>query len=71
MRAQANLHLNTDTGRWEIGEYELHCGDCFELFSDKRDKPEPIPVRIEHCSAGWYLISEFGILQVSKRLARI
>ena len=60
-----------NSGRWSIGEHELHCGDCFELFSDRKDNLKPISVRIEHCSAGWYFISEFGILQPSKRMARI
>lgn len=62
------MTFNGATQRWEIGEHELHCGDCFTLFADNKKDP-PIPVRIEHCSAGWYLISAYGILQPSKRMA--
>jgi len=65
------LAYDENSRRWCIGSHELHCGDCFELFSDRKDNPKPIPVRIEHCSSGWYLISEFGTLQLSRRAARI
>lgn len=40
------------SGRFTIGDYELHCGDCFQIRynGDWRD------VRIEHCGKGWYLV---------------
>lgn len=66
-----HMHYDDESRRWCIGERELHCGDCFNLYPDKENSLPPIPVRIEHCSAGWYLISDYGILQPSKRRAKL
>lgn len=63
------MQFNGHTKRWEIGERELHCGDCFKLYPERLGNP--IEVRIEHCDAGWYLISDYGIIQPSKRLAEV
>lgn len=65
-----SLRFDNQSGRWCIGERELHCGDCFELYPDCNGLP-PIPVRIEHASAGWYLITPYGITQLSQRKAEL
>lgn len=63
---------NEQAGRWQIGDYELHCGDCFTLYPDRSDLP-PIDVRIEHSNSqgGWYLITPYGLIRPSKRQARL
>lgn len=65
----ARLVFDASSGRWTIGDRELHCGDCFHLFTDKQGAP--IPVRIEHGSNGWCLISDYGFIQPSGRLAEV
>ena len=41
------------SGRWTIGEHELHCGDCFQLQAAGKWHD----VRIELTGAdGWYLV---------------
>lgn len=68
--SNARLMFDNDTGRWCIGKRELHCGDCFELFADTDTLP-PVQVRIEHCSAGWYLLTPYGLTQLSNRRAKL
>lgn len=63
-------HMHFDGSRWCIGDRELHCGDCFDLYPDRNDLP-PIEVRIEHGAAGWYLLTPYGIMQPSKRRASL
>lgn len=50
------LWFDTKDGRWHIGDYGLHCGDCFQV----QVNGTWIDVRIELCSSGfedgWYLI---------------
>lgn len=66
----SNLRYDHESGRWCIGDHDLHCGDCFDLYADRKDLP-PIPVRIEHASAGWYVITPYGITQLSTRRASL
>lgn len=47
-----NLWFDGNSGRFMLGEYGLHCGDCFQAFI----RGEWVEVRIEHCQAGWYLV---------------
>lgn len=63
-----HMIFDESSGRWKIGDRELHCGDCFRLFPDRNDLP-PIDVRIEHNSDGWYLLSPYGPILPSKRKA--
>lgn len=69
-KAIHRMRFDKETGRWCIGDHELHCGDCFDIFSDNESAP-PVEVRIEHCSGGWYLISPYGVLQPSTRRASL
>jgi len=46
------LRFSNASGRYCIGGYELHCGDCFQLNLDGQWKY----VRIEHCDLGWFLV---------------
>ena len=63
------LTFNHATNRWQIGERELHCGDCFKLHDDEGKLPA-IQVRIEHGSReGWYLLTPYGITKPSERKA--
>jgi len=39
--------------RCKVGETELHCGDCFQLFDDNGKKHD---VRIEYSQGDWYLV---------------
>ena len=66
----SSLYFNDGSGRWCVGERELHCGDGFKLFPD-RDGLPAIDVRIEHSQSigGWYLITPYGLTQLSKRKA--
>lgn len=52
------IEFDPTSGRCRIGERQLHCGDCFQLNADGHW----IDVRIEHNSAGWYLVTGFGLL---------
>lgn len=52
MRIRDEFWFNFTDERWAIGPYDLHCGDCFELF----DGYKWVPLRIEHNSNGWYLV---------------
>ncbi len=62
------LTFNNDTRRWQIGERELHCGDCFKLHDDEGKLPA-INVRIEYGRDDWYLITPYGITKPSERKA--
>ncbi len=62
--------MHFDGSRWCIGDHEMHCGEVFYLYPDRKDLPQ-IEVRIEHCNAGWYLITPYGITQLSKRRAKL
>jgi len=56
------LQFAFDSGRYAIGDRELHCGDCFQIKLDGKWRD----VRIEHSSrikpphSGWYLIGVPG-----------
>jgi len=63
------LRYDNPSGRWCIGENELHCGDCFDICADTDTLPS-IPVRIEMAASGWCLISPYGVLQLSNRRAK-
>ena len=65
----ARLEFDPGSNRWEIGDRELHCGDCFHIYDGNGE--HPMPVRIEHASDGWYLITPYGLCRVSNRLAEV
>jgi hypothetical protein len=68
------LAFNGESGRWCIGDHDLHCGEAFWLWPDATYSGGPICVRIEHSTSqpgGWYLISPFGLLGMSTRPASL
>lgn len=52
------FRFDFNSGRYAVGERELHCGDCFQMEVDGKW----LDVRIEHTNqvkpphSGWYLI---------------
>lgn len=62
------FYYDSFSGRFKLGNRELHCGDCFRLRLD--DKCYSLPgavcgewrdVRIEFTSNQWYLIFAPGV----------
>jgi hypothetical protein len=53
MSTATKLVFDHDSGRYLIGERELHCGDTFQI---RRGEACWMDVRIEHSSRGWYLV---------------
>ncbi len=43
---------NPASGRWAIGERELHCGDCFQLWTGQKWEDTRIEMSRDH----WYLV---------------
>lgn len=50
------FHYNSETGRFAIGDQDLHCGDCFQLLAF--DKWHDVRIELAHGSLGesWYLV---------------
>jgi len=49
--------FNWDSGRYAIGEIDLHCGNCFKILTNPTPGAEAwIHLRIEHSNSagGWY-----------------
>ena len=56
------LTLDPHSDRMCIGDYELHCGDCFRLHYPPECRPA-IPYsnsRIEYNSDGWIVLDHDG-----------
>jgi len=51
-RHEGRLRFNRDTQRYEIGEWELHCGNCFQI----KFGSDWLDTRIEMSSGQWYLV---------------
>ncbi len=49
------LRFDSVSGRWLLEDWELHCGDCFEV----RVEGVWVGTRIEY-SSGWYLVGVTG-----------
>lgn len=64
------LLYDAQSGRWSVGDVDLHCGDCFWVCADSPSLPR-VRVRIENNGAGWYLVSPYGLLSVSVRDAAL
>lgn len=63
------LEYDVESGRWVLGDCELHCGDRFVLFGCEGN--EPIVVVIEMTRDGWYLITPYGTMPVAPRRAAL
>lgn len=62
---QANIRFNPQSGRYQVGTWELHCGDCFQVLH----KGTWADVRIEHTRGDWYLV-QFPHLELEGLQAR-
>lgn len=56
------LWFNPDSGRWQLHDHELHCGDCFQVSING----QWVETRIEHGnsvnhSRGWFLVTHPSI----------
>jgi hypothetical protein len=66
-RAEGRLTFCSDTGRYEIGRWELHCGNCFQV---KLDDGRWVDTRIEMGCRQWYLIGVPNYQRLEGREAR-
>jgi hypothetical protein len=44
------------SGRWVIGQREIHCGDCFMVLARGEAGEQWLHVRAELDQDGWYLV---------------
>lgn len=58
MYKQVDMYYDQECGRWSVRkgkyEYDLHCGEMFELYIGKR---KTMPCRLEW-DEGWYVVME-------------
>ncbi len=65
----SQLKYNNETDRYELGDWELHCGNCFEVLicSNDTEEAEWIQTRIEirvdehNGHDEWYLVGIKGV----------
>ena len=66
-RAEGRLTFCCLTGRYEIGRWELHCGNCFQV---KLQEGLWVDTRIEMSEGQWYLVGISNSQHLEGREAR-
>ena len=64
---EATMNYDFEAERYKIGKYDLHCGDCFEVYVSGSWQS----TRIEYNHGTWYLIGDFQHCCMDGMRARI